>query len=148
MRQLLWASVAAVGLAGGMVPGEASAQFYQRPQTTPFARPTISPYLNLFRQGGSFTQNYFGLVRPQQQYNQNIQQLQQQQNQLSQNLSATQAQVNANTQAVSSLLPTGQPVGFLTHGRYFMTLGRGGAGAPTAARGAAPLPRGGGGFRR
>lgn len=34
----------------------------------PFDRPTFSPYLNLFRQGGGPVSNYFGVVRPQQQF--------------------------------------------------------------------------------
>jgi hypothetical protein len=110
-----------------------SAQFYQPPQTTPFPRPVISPYMNLFRPGGNFTQNYFGLVQPQQQFYNGIQQLRRDDAALAQGLVTTQAQIAANGQQY--LPPTGSVVGFQTQSRYFMTLGRGGAGrvgAPAA----------------
>lgn len=34
----------------------------------PFNRPTVSPYLNLYRGGNGPVSNYFGVVRPQQQF--------------------------------------------------------------------------------
>jgi hypothetical protein len=110
--------------------------------TPPGSRPPYSPYLNLFRQGSPFYQNYYGLVRPQQQFNQQIVGL--------------QNQVNANRQAISSpedqqvnaeLRPTGHYFGYFTHQGYFLNNGRGVAGGGTGSRAGFGVGSGGaGGF--
>src|SRR5262245_33245992 len=55
-------------------PGFAPGSIGQPPFTS---RPTVSPYLNLLRRGGSPALNYYTLVRPQNQFYQSLQQLQQ-----------------------------------------------------------------------
>ncbi|VTR95675.1 unnamed protein product [Gemmata massiliana] len=86
----------------------------------PTQRPTISPYLNLLRGGGSTALNYYGLVRPEIQARQSIQNL--------------QGAVTANRQAIDNIdsggsgndtSVTGHQAGFLNHGSYFMTGGAG-----------------------
>jgi hypothetical protein len=103
-------------------PGFAPSGVGQPPITS---RPTISPYLNLTRRGGSTASNYYNLVRPQNQFYQSIQQIQQEVGANVQELSALQQQ------SASGLRPTGHVAGFLNHGAYFMTMGR----APTARLG-------------
>lgn len=57
---------------------DARAQFGESRIERPFNRPTISPYLNLFRNGGGTPiLNYYGLVRPQQQFYQQADDLRQ-----------------------------------------------------------------------
>src|SRR5262249_32261641 len=87
------------------------------PQTSPFQRPAISPYLNLFRPGGNFTQNYFGLVQPQMQFYSGINQLQMGQFNLSRQITGLEAQQFPTENAI----PTGMKTGFFTHQKYFMT---------------------------
>ncbi len=67
MRRLLssaaWVTAGFLAAAGA----RASAQGYIPPTPVgiaPITNPVYSPYLNLLRPGGTFTQNYFGLVRP------------------------------------------------------------------------------------
>ena len=57
----------------------ANAQGYVHPQTSPFPRPAMSPFLNLNRGGNSAAINYYGLVRPQQDTMTSLLQLQQMQ---------------------------------------------------------------------
>jgi len=83
------------------------------------SRPTISPYLNLTRRGGSTASNYYNLVRPQNQFYQSIQQLQQEAGTTAQDLTALQ-------QTATGLPPTGHAAGFLNHWSYFMTTGTSG----------------------
>ena len=45
-------------------PARAQFQLGQRP-TTPFGRPAVSPFVNLFRGGAGPGINYYGIVRPQ-----------------------------------------------------------------------------------
>jgi hypothetical protein len=73
------AMCAAVGAVLALSAGAARAQFgyYSPPQTSPFPRAPISPYLNLAR-GGNPAINYYGLVRPQVEFQQSIFGLQQQ----------------------------------------------------------------------
>jgi hypothetical protein len=88
-------------------------------------RPTITPYLNLYRGGSSVPLNYQTLVRPEFDIRNAAGNLYQ----------ATQlnrqaiADVNANSNFV-----TGHTAGFMTYGSYFMTFG----GSVSAARGAGP----------
>jgi len=97
------------------------------------SRPTISPYLNLTRRGGSTASNYYNLVRPQNQFYQSIQQIQQEVGANTQDLSALQ-------QPATGLRPTGFVAGFVTQRSYFMTMGQG-----TAARPPQPMMSLGGG---
>jgi hypothetical protein len=110
---------AAVGLIAFLaLSGAAQAQY-------PGARPTVTPYLNLFRGGAPQGLNYYNLVRPELDFRSSIQQL--------------QLQTGANQQAIADLttpgaLPvTGHQAGFMTHRTYFQTLGGGGAPAGTTA---------------
>lgn len=96
------------------------------------SRPTISPYLNLTRRGGSTASNYYNLVRPQNQFYQSIQQIQHEVGANAQDLSALQ-------QSTTGLPPTGHAAGFLNHGTYFMNMGRVATARPTQ-----PMMSGGG----
>jgi len=116
MKKIAMGGVAALLLLTGS--STAQAQFYYRPQTNPFYRPPLSPYLNLARPGDAGI-NYYGLVRPQVQDAQSIQQLQQQQLQLQQGATA----LDPTTGGVI----TGHPTRFGNYGHYFNY--RGGAGA-------------------
>lgn len=71
-RFLLLTALVAIGFVD-----QAQAQLgtYNRPQTNPFGRPVISPYINLGR-GGVQAFNYYGLVQPQLQATQSFQALQ------------------------------------------------------------------------
>ena len=68
-RYLIASLVLMVGLSteGSAQAQQAAGQPYQRPAVTNAARqPSVSPYLNLSRAGGSPAINYYGIVRPQQ----------------------------------------------------------------------------------
>ena len=117
------------------------------PAPAPLQRPTVSPYLNLLRQGGSPALNYYNLVRPQTQLYSSVQGLQQQVGVNRQDITGVQQ-----TLGQPVLPPTGHPVGFLNHRQYFQTGfggaaagGTGSAAAPTLSRptgGAAAAPTG------
>jgi len=105
-------AVAAVLATGG----DAHAQ----PGATP-GRPTVSPYLNLLRQGGSTPGlNYYGLVRPEINDRQALQ--------------AVQSATSANQKTIGDLLngnglpTTGVASQFLNHRSYFLNQGGGGSG--------------------
>jgi hypothetical protein len=93
--------------------------------------PTYSPYLNLRRQGGTATQNYFGLVRPELDFRQGLQTLNQ--------------QTTANQQSIAEIgnqfLPaTGHSILFNNTSHYFGNLqgpggGRTGGGGQRATGG-------------
>jgi hypothetical protein len=91
---------------------QASAQFYS-PYASP---PRVSPYLNLYRVGGSTASNYYNLVRPDIEYRTAIQQLGQQAYSNQQAITAAQNQM--------ALPPTGVAAGFQNHYGYFNNLGR------------------------
>ena len=86
-----------------------SAQAQYAPGTYP---PAISPYLNLFRPGGSITSNYFNLVRPEVQTRNALSQLQLQQQQLA-------ARIATPIEAEDTGVETGVAAGFMTHASYF-----------------------------
>jgi hypothetical protein len=151
-RLAMWATAAALGAALSAGPARAQFGYYSQPQTSPFPRSPISPYLNLAR-GGNPAINYYGLVRPQIGFQQSIYGLQQQVTGLGQYQAYQSAQAN------SSAL-TGHPTRFLNYSRYFMNSGAGsgtfpgagGAGTPIQGVGnnplgvgQNPLQRGGGG---
>jgi hypothetical protein len=127
------ACLAAVGLCLGL-GGQAAAQGYGRPQTSPWQRPTVSPYLNMTR-GGNQAVNYFGLVRPQQDAARSIQQLQLQQVQQQQALLGAQTfvPVSGEDPQQAGLPTTGHPVTFFNYSRYFPLAGGGRPGAAPAA---------------
>jgi hypothetical protein len=83
-------------------------------------RPPISPYLNLLRRGGSVSNNYFNLVRPEFEFRNNIQRLQQDQTQL-------ERRVDSGTQGAAGLPATGHSVQFMNTSHYFGTRSGGGA---------------------
>lgn len=67
--------LAVVGLVAGTAHAQPAAGRYQSPSSryqnpATLGRPTVSPYLNLFR-GGNAAVNYYGLVRPQQEFRRN-----------------------------------------------------------------------------
>jgi hypothetical protein len=123
-RLAMWA--AAVGAAVALSAGPARAQFgyYSPPQTSPFPRAPISPYLNLAR-GGNPAINYYGLVRPQVEFQQSLFGLQQQVSGLGQ----TQA---LQSEAARSSATTGHPTRFFNYSHYFMSQGGGGGSFPGA----------------
>jgi hypothetical protein len=101
------------------------------PGGSPQYRPAYSPYLNMLRQGGSPTQNYFGLVRPELSFNDSVFGLQQ--------------QVGGNQQSINQLqanaVTTGHPAIFMNTFGYFQSA-QGGGGAGGGGQGAG----GAGGF--
>ena len=102
-------------------PGFAPQGLGQPPFTS---RPTVSPYLNLLRSGGSPALNYYTLVRPQNQFYQSMWQLQQ-------DVGANARELNSLQQSPTSgpqMAPTGHAFGFMTQGAYFMNLGTTGFG--------------------
>jgi hypothetical protein len=91
-----------------------------KPFTSYSPAPTVSPYLNLFREdlegGGDF--NYNTLVRPQLQQQQFNQQVQRQGLAVERQLQAFAAQSDFNPQGSTSQLPTGHQTVFRYYGRY------------------------------
>jgi hypothetical protein len=85
-----------------------------------YTRPTVSPYLNLLR-GGNTAVNYYDLVRPQLYFNNSIQQLRQ-------DVTLNQQGI-ADVASAQALPVTGHPSTFLNYSGYFMSTGRGSAGA-------------------
>jgi hypothetical protein len=86
--------------------------------------PTVSPYLNLFRQdveGGSDF-NYQTLVRPQLQQQQVNQQQQRQVMEFNRRLQNMSAQSDFNPQGSESQYPTGHQTVFRYYGRYHPTM--------------------------
>ncbi len=114
-----------------------------QPPGTP--RPAYSPYLNLLRPGGSTTQNYYGLVRPEQDFRNSIGGLQSQ--------FATSNQQTVGQFAGTSAFPTtGHRTAFMNYSHFYSLRGRssfgGGGGAPVGAPNAAPPPNTRGGSSR
>ena len=97
------------GLLGGGLFLSASASNAQVKRYEP-SRPTVSPYLNLFREQRGAVPNYYTLVRPfQQQYNVNQQQqlyMQRQNQQIQQLQSNVQGLEKSNT--IPLVAPTGK----------------------------------------
>lgn len=102
--------------------------------------PTVSPYLNMLRQGNSPALNYLGLVRPEVAAMQNLQ--------------TVQSAVANNQRSISELyngggLPqTGVTGQFLNYRGYFLTQGSGGTGVGGGGGGGMVGGGGGGGMRR
>src|SRR5262249_24620577 len=110
-------AVTSFALLATLASGQAGAQIigmpYVPPATSPFARPVVSPYVNLALPGNPGI-NYSGLVRPQLQGITAINQLQTQYAALDQQLLAPQA---AGTTGYP--LVTGHRSAFLNHYAYF-----------------------------
>jgi hypothetical protein len=103
-------------LAGLLALGMTSsvqAQQYVPPQTSPFFRPALSPYLNLALPGQAGI-NYYGIVRPQLAYNQSIGQLQTGQQLLNAELLA-----NTTDATGQNTLTTGHPAVFMNYSHYY-----------------------------
>ena len=103
----------------------------------PGARPSVTPYLNLYRSGSPVALNYYNLVKPELDFRASIAQL--------------QTQTTTNQQGIADLanapntpIATGHVAGFMTQGGYFMSLGGGGGGAGSAGFGTVGASRGGG----
>jgi hypothetical protein len=96
----------------------------------PFANftpePTVSPYLNLFREdleGGSDL-NYNTLVRPMLQQQQINQQVQRQSMEMSRQLQSVAAQSDFNPRGSQDMFPTGHQTVYGYYGRFYPTAGR------------------------
>lgn len=109
------------------------------------ARPTISPYINLFRRDRGPLPNYYTFVRPQLQQQQQNRQFQQQNNQLQRELQRQQGEIERSNFAPgradtnlqfrpAPVAPTGGRSSFMTHSSYFQTYGAGAAGRGPARR--------------
>ena len=101
--------------------GFSAAPALPKPFTGYTPEPTVSPYLNLFREDieGGGDLNYQTLVRPilqQQQFNQ---QVQRQSMELSRRLQAMAAQSDFNPQGSKSQYPTGHATVFMYYGHYY-----------------------------
>lgn len=83
--------------------------------------PTVSPYLNLFRDdfSGQRDFNYSTLVKPALQQQQLNQQLQRQNLELSRRVQAIAAQNDYNPQGAKDQYPTGHQTVFMYYGHYF-----------------------------
>jgi hypothetical protein len=141
MKRLLGVLLLIPGLTIYLGGGRAYGQIpYYRPGgVNPGLSPTVSPYLNLLRGGTAPAINYYGLVRPQFAFASELYGLQQQVNTLGQQVSAEEA--------AATPVSTGHRSGFMTHTRYFQTLGSPPAGGPRGSvYGARPLatPQAGG----
>ena len=88
--------------------------------------PTISPYLNLFREdfGGNSDLNYQTLVRPQLQQQQFNQDFQRQQLELNRRIQSLSARQDYNPQGSESQLPTGHQTTFRYHSHFYPTIGQ------------------------
>lgn len=107
---------------GSRVPSLAGSGTSAKPFSSVSSSPTVSPYLNLFREdfdgGGDF--NYQTLVRPQFQQLATNQQFQRQNTELSQRVQAISAQSAFQNPAGSEQqYPTGHQTAFGYYGRYY-----------------------------
>jgi hypothetical protein len=111
-------SPASVGPRIGLGIGPSAAP---KPFTSYSPAPTVSPYLNLFREDfeGGGDLNYNTLVRPQLQQQQFNQQVQRQGLAMERQLQAFAAQSDFNPQGSTSQLPTGHQTVYRYYGRYY-----------------------------
>lgn len=120
-------SIALAALLASAASAQAQIGVYNRPQINP--RPTVSPYLSIFR--GNPAINYFGSVRPQIEMNRQLVQLQQQiQGQPNLVLPVDPLQQGLGTSGMT----TGHPVTFQNYSHYYGNRGgavAGGIGGPT-----------------
>ncbi len=117
---------------------ESSAQVTRPNLQPPSPRPVYSPYLNLFRRGGTFTQNYLGIVRPELDFYQSI-------GQLERGLAGQERRLGDLAGDIdTALFPTGHRTSFLNTGGYF---GGGGPGSASVRAAGARRTVGGPGAR-
>ena len=92
-----------------------------KPFANTSSRPTVSPYLNLFREdlGGTNDFNYHTLVRPQLQQQQVNRQVQDQARATSQRVQQLSARSAFNAQGSQNQSPTGHQTVFGYYGRYY-----------------------------
>jgi hypothetical protein len=114
MKRIAFAAVAALALSPGVLHAQLGP--YTPPQmNNPYARPTISPYLNLVRPA-PVALNYYGLVRPQIQTSKALQAFQQE-------LVTVAGGLNQAVEQPSSLMnnlpTTGHTTSFYNYGTYF-----------------------------
>jgi hypothetical protein len=85
--------------------------------------PTVSPYLNLFREDfdGTSDFNYQSLVRPMLQQQQFNQQVQRQTMEMARRLQSMAAQSDFNPEGSKSQFPTGHQTVFMYYGHYYPT---------------------------
>ena len=89
------------------------------------ARPTISPYLNLFRRDFGPVPNYYTQVRPELRQRAATRQLQREVQSQRQRLDLVSPQLQLGTRfGPAAVAPTGGPAGFMTHLKFFQTYGR------------------------
>jgi hypothetical protein len=86
----------------------------------PITNPPITPWLNLYRPGGSAAFNYNNLVHPEFDFRSSILAVQQQ--------SRTNQQAITDYQTTTAPLVTGHLAGFMTQNNYFQTMRTGGLG--------------------
>ena len=118
MRRILTTFALLAGFAS-----QASAQFPVRPGGggigggAAFGQsgPTVSPYINLLRGGGTTASNYYGIVKPEFQVQQQVQGLSDQQNLNS-----------ASIGGLENVPTTGSAIRFMNTQPYFQSLNRGG----------------------
>jgi hypothetical protein len=114
MKRITFAALAAVALSPGVLHAQLGP--YVQPQTyNPYARPTISPYLNMVRPGTNPALNYYGLVRPQIQTSRALQAFQQELLPVAGGLAPAVEQAGA----VSNLPTTGHKTSFYNYSTYF-----------------------------
>jgi hypothetical protein len=90
-------------------------------QPLPITNPPITPWLNLYRGGGSISNNYNTLVGPEFSMRSGIGQAQQQ--------ASTNQQAIADLQQAKGPVTTGHMAGFMTQRSYFQTIGTTGGGS-------------------
>lgn len=97
-----------------------------KPFTSFSPSPTVSPYLNLFREDfdGNSDFNYNTLVRPMLQQEQFNQQMQRQSMEISRRLQTIAAQADFNPQGSTTQYPTGHQTVFMYYGHYYPSAGR------------------------
>jgi hypothetical protein len=97
-----------------------------KPFTSFSPEPTVSPYLNLFREDfeGNSDLNYNTLVRPMLQQQEVNQQVQRQAQDLQRQLQSVAAQSDFNPQGAKDVYPTGHQTVFRYYGHYYPTMGR------------------------
>lgn len=112
---------------GGRInPGLPSAGSSRKPFSSYSPAPTVSPYLNLFREdldGGSDL-NYNTLVRPMLQQQQLNEQLQRQSYDINRRLQSISAQSDFNPAGSTAQPPTGHQTVFMYHGHYYPAMQR------------------------
>jgi ABC-type oligopeptide transport system substrate-binding subunit len=121
MRRTLLVGLAVLGLALTASAAAAQGQRWQGRYTP--RRPTVTPYLNLFRGGASIGENYYRLVQPEFEWRDRTAYQQQEINRLQGDLQQAETQLLEQT----GVRPTGHASYFLDYGGYYPSR-RGGRG--------------------